>query len=186
MVKAKLKRKKKKWFKVVINIGNKEIDLGEILAYELKDIIGKTLTVHYDQLSGNHKDQKAKATLKVVDTKENKGVAEIRKVFFQDSFINQRVRRDKGRDIVVLKEKSKDGENMKVKAVFSSRKSFPRSKNSKLLKEIELNFRELVNSAKTENLFDINFINKETAKIREKARKIYPIDKLYLCKVSII
>lgn len=186
MVKAKLKRKKKKWFEVKTSVGSKPVVLGEVMGYELKDILGRRIVSSYDHISNNPKDQKTKVEFMIVDTKGTDGIAEPRAIYYQDSFIGQKIKRDKSRTILVIKGKSKDNKEIKVKFVFSAKSKFDRSTNSALLKNLENHFKEFIKSTDSKNLFNVELTKKETAAIKEKARKIYPIDKLYVWKLSII
>ncbi|UCD04037.1 MAG: hypothetical protein JSW73_00085 [Candidatus Woesearchaeota archaeon] len=186
MAKAKLKRKKKKWFEVKANIGPKPVVLGEVLGYEIKDILGRRIISSYDHISNNPKDQKTKVEFMIVETKGTDGIAEPHAIYYQDSFIGQKIKRDKSRSILVIREKSKDNKEIKLKFVFSAKSKFNRSINSALLKHLENHFKEFIKSTNSKNLFNIELTKKETAVIKEKARKIYPIDKLYIWKLSII
>lgn len=186
MVKANLKKKKKKWFEVKANLNDKSISVGEILAYELKELVGRRITIGYDQISGNPKDQKTKIDFKIVNTKGSDGIAEPRSIYYQDSFIVQKIKRDKTRNIIVIMEKTKDGKQTKTKCLFSAKGRIDRSINSALIKYLEINIREIITKATSDRLFEREFIKKETSEIKEKARKIYPVDKLYIWKLSLL
>lgn len=186
MVKSKLTKKKKKWFEVKSTIEEKNIVLGEIIAYELKELLNRRITISYDQISGNPKDQKTKIDFKITNIKGSDGIAEPISIYYQDSFIIQKIKRDKTRNILVIKEKTKDGKEIKMKCLFSAKNNINRSINSAILKYLENNFREMINSSKSNKLFEREFIKRETSVIKEKARKIYPIDKLYIWNLSLI
>jgi len=186
MVKASLKRKKKKWFEVKANIEPKSVVLGEVMAYELKEILNRRIIVSYDNISNNPKDQKTKIEFMIVETKGSDGIAKPTAIYYQDSFIGQKIKRDKSRGLLVITEKSKDNKKIKMKIVFSVKSKIDRSINSALIKNIESHFRDFIKSTNSDKLFSLEFVKRETSGIKEKARKIYPIDKLYVWKLSIV
>lgn len=186
MVKASLKGKRKKWFGVKAKNPYKGVDLGEILAYEIKNIIGRKLTVNYSQIANNSKDQKTKVKFEITETKGEDGLAEPIGMFVQDSFIGQRIKRDSTRNILVFNCKSKDKKDIKIKAIYSSKNKISKSVNARILKNLQELFTEFVGSIESNKLFDIEFMKKKTYELKKKSNNVYPIDKLYLWKLSII
>lgn len=185
MVKAKLKKKKRKWFDVK---GKAEFDkkIGEILAYEKENAIGRTILINYDEISSSPKNQKIKIKFRIKKVKDKELIAEPEGVYFQDSYIHQRIKRDKTRNIHIIGENSKDGKEVKVKLIYSTSNKVSRPTNAKILKHLEAHFEDLLENTKSEKLFDLKFIKKQTVSIREKVRKIYPIEKLYVWKLSLV
>ena len=186
MVKAKLKKKKRKWFTIKPKEEYKNKIIGEVLAYEPIDLVGRKITISYGDLSDNPKDNKNKIKFEIVEIKEGEGLAEPRGIYVQDTFIDQRTKRDKSKGLLVIKEKTKDGKNIKLKIAYSSRNKISNSSNAKIQKQLEAYFRELLNKNNTNKLFDVSYTKKETNLIKDKTRKTYPIDKLYIWKLSII
>jgi len=183
MAKTKLKKRKRKWF-VIKAPDFKNIEVTELLAYEIKDLIGRKIKINYNLISENIRDQKLKIKLVVTETKGSEGIAKPEGFYLQDSFVNQRIKRDRSRGILVIEEKTKDNKDVKVKFVYSSKNKVPRSINSKILKQLEDSSRELIKKTNSSNFFDLEFIKKETNKLKENLRKIYPIDKFMIWKLN--
>lgn len=186
MVKPSLKGKKKKWFVVKAGELYKNAEIGEILAYELKDTLSRKITINYSNISQNPRDQKTKLKFKVEKTKSDECIANPISMFIQDSFVHQRIKRDKTRNILVFKTKSKEGKNIKVKIIYSSKNKLSRAINSRILKNLENLFKELINSTESEKLFDVDYIQNKTNELRKQSNNVYPIDKLYIWKLLIV
>ncbi len=190
MVKKKEKKaiikRKKKWFKAVAPAIFKNINLGEIMAFEHKDLAGRNIGVNYMQITSNPRDQNKKVILKINDIKGDTAYTSPTKFFYLDSFIQRATKRYKEKFISVIKKPSKDKKNIKIKTSVLIRNHVTQKVRAAILKKIEDLLTEKIKKIDSENLFIPEFADKTAFEIKKEVKKIYPIDKLTIWKISII
>lgn len=129
--KAMLKIKKKKWYSMYSKLFNNAF-LGETVAAEDKDLIGRALTVNLATLSGDIKRQAVSVGLVVSSVQDGKAWADVVKYFTSPASIRRLVRRNVERVDTVVTCPTKDGVTVAIK-IFVLAKSKTSSSISKAL-----------------------------------------------------
>jgi ribosomal protein S3AE len=180
------KRGKKKWFKVVAPEVYKKAEIGEITAYEPTEIVGRQIEIMLSELSNSSKDREKKIVVKVNETKGETAMTEVKKYYLLNSFIQRISRRFKSRFEPVFYVNSKDGKKIKFKLSILLQNKVPVSLRSGIIKEIVDQFSAKVSKKTSDQIFEIGSVDKICNELRTPAKKLYPIDRIYVWKMSVL
>ena len=74
------KKKRKKWFSIPASKEFREIEIGEVPANSVEDLLNKNLSVPLSMITNDFKKQGILITFRVTEIKDNKPVTEIKKI----------------------------------------------------------------------------------------------------------
>jgi small subunit ribosomal protein S3Ae len=123
-VKAKgkaAKVKKKLWFDIVADESFKHATIGQSHVEEKEQLLGKSIRVNLNELTGDPKKQNILVQFKVDKLKAEKGVAHCIGYKLNASSIKRMMRRGKNRIDFSYVFKSKDGKNLRIKPFLVTR-----------------------------------------------------------------
>jgi len=172
---VKIKVKKKIWFKVLAPaiFGMKEI--GESYLTTAEDAVGRVMKVNLRNLTGSMRDQNVYITLKISGIK---GTAlQTRAVGYElvPIFLKRIVRKRSSRIDEVLSFKSKDGQELKLKALILTFNRNNRSVGTSIRKALQEMLNEEIAKENFETFLS-NLVNlKVQHSLKKKLNKIYPL-----------
>jgi small subunit ribosomal protein S3Ae len=115
---TQLNWKRKKWHTIVAPDTYGNIPLGETMALEPKDLVGRTIEINLMHLTRNMKKQNVNATFKIIDVQNGQGMTKSFAYVMQPASIKRLVRagRDRVDESFIIK--SKDGVYGRMKPLF--------------------------------------------------------------------
>ena len=179
-------RGKKKWFTVLAPEIFKSKELVDITAYEPKELAGRPVELNYAQLTERPKDQYKKLILKIVDTKGEKAVTVPWKFFVVESFIQRLARKYGERVYQGTTFKSKDGRPVKVKFFILATKKLNHSTRGDLLRAAHKTITTFIADVNAYDMFLPENSEKLADVLRDGMKKIYPVDKVLVWKISVV
>jgi len=179
-------RGKKKWFTVLAPEIFKSRELVDITAYELKELEGRSVECNFAQLTEKPKDQYKKIILKVVGTKGEKAITEPKQYYLVESFVQRTGRRFKEKLYDVLTLRSKDGKNIKIKLFLLATKLLHHSVRADVLVLTRKKAGEFVLPLDAFEMFLPENIDALASGLQAEVKKIYPIDRILVWKVSVV
>jgi ribosomal protein S3AE len=187
MAKKTLKKKgKKEWYQVIAPDAFKNKELGEILAYEPKDLVGKHFRRNYAVLTGNPRDKSKNFTLRITEVIEKKARTEPVKVIYGHAYVQRASGRSKTRMLHVGKYNTIDNKTVNIKLYLLGRNKIVRSVNTALLKQTDSLLKSRLAKAKYTSLFEPNYLESLSKEIKSKLRTIYPLSNILFWKVIVL
>lgn len=183
-VKTTLKKGKKKWFTAIApELFNKQ-EIGEVTAFEPKNLIGRVLDVNLMMLTRSPRDQSKKLVFEIVDTRGDQAITEPKKYYLLDSYVQRASRRYKGRYEPVFYVSTKDEHKLKVKAHILLNKRVPVSLRSKLINTAKESLAKKFAKQPLSLVFDSTFLYKIGDETKKELKKLFPISKVDIWKLS--
>lgn len=171
----KPKTKKKRWFQILASpIFNSKL-IGETLAYEPKDIIGRTASVSMMNLTGDVKRQNINVTFEVFDVKDEKALTQIKKFEMTPSSVRRLVRKGKDKIDMSFVCETADKKYVRIKPIFFTIKSTGGTQLALLRKTVENSIAYAVGKMNYEDLIRDILQYKLQRDVKSKLNKIYPI-----------
>ncbi len=178
-------RGKKKWFTVLAPEIFKSKEVVDITAYEPQELVGRPVELNYSQLTERPKDQYKKLILKITDTRGEKAITVPWRYYLVDSFVQRLGRKYNERVYEVVKEKSKDGKMAGIKIFIMATKDLRHSVRANLLKTARGWLAKEIADRNAYDLFIADEIEKLSDGLRDRVKKIYPVDKILVWKISV-
>tara|TARA_Y100000310_G_C20588454_1_gene766678 strand:+ start:821 stop:1384 length:564 start_codon:yes stop_codon:yes gene_type:complete len=186
MAKRTLKKKgKKEWYRVVAPDIFRSQELGEILAYEPKDLVGRQVRLDYSVLTNSPRDKNKNFVVKIKDVVEKKARTEPVKVIYSLSFIQRASGRSKTRAMHVGKYSTADTKTATVKLYLLARDRIVRSVNTALLKKTDALLKSKISKTESAKLFEPNYLESLSREIKSKLKTIYPVANVLFWKAII-
>lgn len=168
-------RKKKKWFAILASKEFKEQRIGETMAFEPKQIVGRKVKINLGALIGDFKKQNKAVTFVVKEVQGQDAFTELVQFEIPVMHIKRFVRKEKDRVDDSFKVQTKDGANVQIKILLLTRAHTQRSVQTALRHSIrdflskdakEKDYAELVYAVVSGNL---------QKAIKSQAKKVYPL-----------
>lgn len=179
------KQRKKSWYKVIAPKILGEVEVGEVLAFEPKDLSGKTLTLNLMTVTNNPRNRDYNACFEIVNYEDEKAKTRIVGINMQAFAIKKIVRkgRDKLDDSFVLT--TKDGIKLRVKPVIITKNNSSNERKTFLRKLTRLFLLDNISSMELENVFVKiidNSLNKDLANFLNQH---HPVSRVEIRSISI-
>tara|TARA_Y100000310_G_scaffold128087_1_gene127246 strand:- start:4073 stop:4723 length:651 start_codon:yes stop_codon:yes gene_type:complete len=139
-VKAKgkaAKVKKKAWFDIVASADFNNAAIGQSYVDEKEQLVGKTIKVNLNELTGDPKKQNILIQFKINELKGEKGIASVVGFKLNTSSIKRMMRRGKNRVDFSSVFKSKDGVEIRLKPFLVTRFASTKAMGTQLRKATE-------------------------------------------------
>ncbi|MBI2647056.1 hypothetical protein HYW99_01145 [Candidatus Woesearchaeota archaeon] len=178
-----IKLKKKQWYQILAPKEFNDIVLGETLAYEPKELLGKTLSCSLMNLFRDIKKQNVNIYFKVTEVEGDKAKAIMISYELVPSSIKRFVRRDSEKIDLSFTCETSDNIFLRIKAIIVTKSEVKGSITSKL----RINYVNMI--AKTIKKMTFQELNKELIDhkiqnaIKENLNKIYP---LRVCEIRYV
>ena len=186
MAKRTLKKKgKKEWYRVIAPDVFKNQELGEIPAYDPKDLIDRQICLDYSVLTNNPRDRSKNFTLKISDVVDKKARTAPIKILYSTSHVQRMSRRYKTRALHVGKYQTADGKTAIVKLYLLATNRIVRSVNTSLLKRTDSLLKSSLGKLESIRLFELNYLESLSKELRSKLKTIYPVSSVLFWKVLV-
>jgi len=179
------KRGKKEWYQVIAPDVFKNTELGEIPAYEAKDLVGRHFQRNYSILTNNPRDKSKNFTLRITDVVEMKARTEPVKIIYSATFIQRANGRSKTRAMHVGKYSTADGKTVTFKLYLLAKNKIVRSVNTALLKKTDSLLKSKLSKLEAARLFEMNYLESLSKELKSKLKTIYPLSSILFWKVII-
>ena len=181
-----IKKPKKKWFIATAPDIYKNTEIGEIAAFEPKNLVGRPIEINLFHLTGIPKDRKKLMRLKITDTRGEKALTMPWKLFLKESYVQRACRRFKERIITIITSKTKDDKKIKVKLLTLSIKKLPRIVKTEVTKKAEQILSDEISKIKSTDFFVSQNLAKASSALKKELKMIYPINKIIFWKITLI
>ena len=173
--KTALKKKKKEWFEIIApkEFGSRVI--GETVADESSNLIGRSLSANLARITGDFKKQNINVDFLITDVKDNKCQTSVRAFWMQPSSIKRMVRVGVDRVDVSVIMKTKDNVNVRIKPLLITKSKIKSSIRNALRNAMLQEINKVVQKSAYDQLIQsvVSFsLHKE---LKSKLDKIFPL-----------
>ena len=180
----KAKRKKKKWFKVVApEVFNKK-DLGEVMAFEGKELLGRTIELSSRDVGS--RESAKKVVLRITKITGETAETEAIKIFIMDNSVQRKSRKIKEKILSVFNTKLSSGQTLKFKILLNTTKHIPKSTQTALINALPHHVENQLGKKTANDVFAPGYTTKLGLDIKKSLKSIYPISHVYVWKVSLL
>ncbi len=179
------KWKKKKWFEILAPKSFDEKKIGETPAEKNTLLIGRTVVMSLDNLTGQRKQRSIKVKFKIKSAQESKAFTEIVGHEIDHSYIRRLSRRRQSKIDLITKVKTKDRKNVAVTAVCLAQKT-ERAKEKRIRKLMEKIIVEEAGKNEFGKLIQEFLFGVTTSKILKQAREIAKIKRIEIVKSKLL
>ncbi|MBS1267276.1 MAG: 30S ribosomal protein S3Ae [Candidatus Woesearchaeota archaeon] len=186
MAKVKTKAKTKRWYKIVAPSCLKNANVGETLAAEPNELIGRYVDTNLRNVTGNIKLQNINVKLRITSVKDRTAQSEIVSYTFLHTalkrFVKRRIDRIDESFIVVTKDNIKIRIKPLLLTRFNAKKSAKRGLRAGLKKQLT----DRVKKLSYNDFVRIILYNRLQKEISKKLNKIYPVRFLLLREFHLV
>lgn len=183
MAVKKLTRKRKIWFNIISpkELGNYTI--GETMAVEPQQLVGRNVRVNLMSILNDPKKQNVQITFNIKSVRDKNAITEIVRYELQPSYLKRMVRagRNKVEDSFIAE--TKDKIKIRIKPVMITRSKTQRSKLALVRTTAKQHIIEKIETQNFTDLITDAVSTKMQRELRDKIKKIYP---LALCEFKAI
>ncbi len=169
------KKGRKKWYTIASTPHFKERSLGETLAYDAENLIGRVISVSMSNLIGNIRMQNVKISFKVKEVKDNTAITEVVSYEVSPSHVKRIVRPGRDRVDVSLLKKTKDGIQVRIKPLLLTRFNTHKSVKRDLKKKCEEFFDKVLKELDYDSLISSLINNRIHTEMKQFLNKTYPL-----------
>ncbi len=169
------RKKRKKWYSVVSTKEFQELYLGESLAEEPGELIGRRLHLNLMTLLNDPKKQSITVHFAIREVKGDVGVASLVHYQLNNSYLKRLVRKtsNKMEESFVLM--TKDGQRCRIKPVLFTRNKVNNSTLTTLRKKAQEHLIQIFLQYSLAELFHLIISNKLQMELKAALKKIYPV-----------
>jgi ribosomal protein S3AE len=171
----KKSKKKKKWFQIQAPKTFNEQLIGEGYAFELKDLIGKNLTINLMTLTNNPKKQGNRVFFEIVGQTADKAITKVTGLEITPSTIKRLVRRNRDRIDNSYILKTKDDINIQIKPLIITRNITQGLMKRKLRKNLEISLKKKIKTLTFEEVINFTLQKKLQKELYFNLKKLVPI-----------
>lgn len=169
------RKKRKKWYTVVSTKDFQEMHLGETLAEEPQELLGRRLHLNLMTLLNDPKKQSITVHFAIKEIKGDIGIASLVHYQLNNSYLKRLVRKtsNKMEESFVLT--TKDGHICRIKPVLFTRHKVNNSTLTSLRKKAAEHLQHIFSQTTLVELFQLIISNKLQMELKSALKKIYPI-----------
>jgi len=173
--KKTLIKKKKKWYSIISTKDFSNLEIGETLASEDKELIGKTVSLALGVITGQIRKQNVKVMFKIKEVREGKALTELIGCSLVPNYVKRCVRKGKSKIDDSFMVKTKDNVNVVVKPFIITRNKT----HGGIMTSIRVEARKLIKEFFEKNTFN-DIINKVLStefqkELKNRLKVIYPL-----------
>jgi small subunit ribosomal protein S3Ae len=178
--------KKKKWFKIIAPKILNQKEIGETLALEGEDLVGRRIKPSLRETTGNIRQGHVKTVLRISNVKGDQAYTELVGHEIQRDYIRRIVRRRMSVVKTIVSLKTKDGSQLQITAVtFTRRRGY--STQVKTIRKImtDILTKEAASKPYEQVMQEIIF-GKTPARIVREVKKVLPIRRVEIVKTELL
>lgn len=181
---TKIIKAKKKWFAVIAPEIFKHKEVGDVIAFEQAELIGRTIEVSAAKLTDVPKDQHRKIILQISDVIGDKVTSVVKRMFFLDNYVQRTSRKYKERFIIVPTLPSKNS-TVKIKVLVMAVKKLHQKVRATLIHNITASLTDKIANTTTDELFLPSTLERISGELKNEVKTIYPIEKIIIWKIEV-
>ncbi|MEK6861020.1 MAG: hypothetical protein AABY07_03530 [Nanoarchaeota archaeon] len=176
-------RKKKRWYPILASNEFNNIQVGETVASEANNLIGRTVIVNLMVLTNDPKKQSYNVVFKVKNVSNDSGITELIKYYMNIAHTKRLVRKgiSKVEDSFVVK--TKDNVQYKIKPFIIVRFKAQKSYLTGIRMKAREHITNLFNDLESKDVFLTVVSNKLQMDLKSILKKIYPVN---VCEIRIL
>lgn len=180
----KAKKKKKLWFKVLSPevFGKKEI--GEITAYDGKDLLGRTIELSSRDV-GSRENAK-KVVFKITKVQGETAETQVVRTFLLDNSVQRKSRKIKEKLENVFFVTLKSGEKMKFKIMLNTTSHISGPTKSALINALPGLVENELQKKTPSDILAAGYTTRLGQELKKNLKSIYPVSSVYVWKVSLV
>lgn len=182
---TKAQPKKKRWFKLVASKVFKEMVIGETVAENETDMIGRTVALSLMNLTRDMRKQNITVTFEVAEAKDKKGHCTVKSYKMIPSGIKRKVRRGKSLVIDSIVLKTKDDKFARIKPMIITNNVCHSPIKKDIRKSVRAYLKEYFNNTEFEDIVGDIVANRFGKKVKETIARIYPIRAVEVKEISL-
>lgn len=180
------KWKKKVWYKIYAPKEFEMKELGETVAMKPEHVMGRTVKASVKDLLNQIKMHYIKVIFSVVDVKGKKADTRIAGHEINENYLRKFVRRRGSKMDLVVVDKSKDGAEVKLKAVAVSAGKADTRQRADIRKAMGEELRDFIRSTESHEIVVKAIMSEKTIKkIMDRIRKIVPVKRVEIIKSEV-
>ncbi len=167
-------RAKKKWFSIIAPSGFGNVEIGESLAFESGDLIGRSIISNLSSLGGQVRKQNVKIKFVVSEIIDNKGVTNTDSFSLVSSYVKRVARRGKTKidDSFVIKLKDVD---VRIKPLVITMNKVKSSVRKELRRGIKEFLVEYCSKKKFDDVISSLVKSALQRDMKHRLKRIYPV-----------
>jgi len=170
------KKGSKKWYEVLASKNFNNIVIGECIAYEDKDLIGKIININLGNLVRDVKLQNVKVKFKVKEIKEGKAYSEVEGYELANSYIKRIVRAGRSRVDDSFLVNTKDSIKLRLKPLILTKYKSQRGVLKEIRNLVKKDFEDCIKNENYEKIISDIISKKLQRDMKGKLNKIYPVN----------
>jgi len=175
MADKELKKKKKQWFSIVATKEFNQMKLGETLAAEANDVIGRRIQVNLLSLTNEPKKQNFNLLFEIEKVEGTNAHTKLLGYYMNQAYLKRMVRKGVQKIEDSFFVTTKDNVKMAVKPVFVTKAKVQRSVATKLRKIAREQIDSMAKNLETTELFLSVISNKLQMALKDAFKKVYPV-----------
>lgn len=176
---------RKDWYNVLAPTLFNEADVGEILAADAKELVGRTITTTVYDLTQDERKAHMKLTLEITNTDGKSCHTKINAFLLDTSYLRSLIRRRASKVEAVINVETKDGVKIRVKPLVVTFQKSNTSQKEKIRSVLIKRITELGREQAFE-AFLLEIISDKIPKIlKDEIRKIYPIKNVEIRRIDL-
>lgn len=179
-------KEKKKWYEILSSKHFNNQVIGETLANEDKNIIGRIIDINLGSLTKDPKLQNIKIKFKITEVKENKAYTEFKGYELVSNYLKRIIRGGRSRIDDSFLINTNDNVKMRIKPLILTKYKTQRGVLTGLRELIKKEFQEYAKKENFDKLISDAVSKRIHRELREKLNKIYPISILEIRIMEVI
>lgn len=173
-----LRKQKKKWFVVKAPACMNSAEIGEVTAFEPKELVGRTVCIPLKEITGSGRDSSSKIKMRIVEVQGETCKTEPLEIFMQNSQVGRMDRRAKTKIVSVVDSETKDKQKVRIKVYILLQNRVARNIQT-VLQQASHNFvTEFVKKRELKDIFNVTTPKTISNNLKKELKKIYPANVL--------
>ncbi|MBS3144543.1 hypothetical protein J4208_03070 [Candidatus Woesearchaeota archaeon] len=169
------RKKRKKWYTVLATKDLQDLYLGETLAEEPGELLGRHLHLNLMTLLNDPKKQSITVHFAIKELRGDIGIASLVHYQLNNSYLKRLVRKTSNKMEESYAMTTKDGQLCRIKPVLFTRHKVNNSTLTSLRKKAEEHLKQIFTQYTLSELFQFIISNKLQMELKAALKKIYPI-----------
>lgn len=178
--------KKKTWFEVIAPKLFEEAKVGNVVASEPEELIGRRVEPSMFELIGDVRKSHMKLVLEIDNVEGTKAITKVTSFELVRSYINSLVRRRTSKVDCIVGGLTQDGIKARIKVFAVTSQRCDTSQKQKIRRIMIAALRKLIAETSFETLLSDTITNKVQKTLKDEVKKIYPIKSVEVRMLQIV
>lgn len=178
--------KRKDWYEVLSPAPFKEVMIGEILAADPKQLIGRTVETTAMELTGDLRKSHINVTFRIVSVDGRKARTKVAGFDLAKSYVRSLVRRRASKIDANIKIELKDGASVRIKPLVVAFRKCDTSQKQVIRKLLVDKIHESAMSCDLDNLMLETISDKIIKTARDEIKKVYPVKNVEIRMIELL